>query len=159
MAERKLNCLLVGLGSHHGDDQIGWKLAEELSKLTDIPVRQAAVPADLLHWLADLEELYVCDACLGSGQAGRLHRWEYLKESQPLDDVLAGVELLRSMNTHQISLAATLSLAQQLQMLPRHIVVWGIEGMSFAAGQPISAELYARLPDLCTQLASELCHA
>lgn len=159
MADLKPKCLLVGLGSYHGDDQIGWTLAEKLSKQTGIPCRQAAVPADLLHCLADLDELFVCDACQGSGRPGKLHRWEYRHASQPLDELLSGVELLRSMNTHQISLSATLSLAHRLQILPHRVVVWGIEGVSFAPGQPISTDLQAQLPGLSSQLASELSHA
>lgn len=151
--------LIIGLGSYHGDDQIGWKLAEALSHQADIPFRLAAIPADLLHWISDVDELYVCDACQCSGPPGTLHRWKYQSGVQPFDAAIAGIERLHSVNTHQVSLPATLSLARSLQLLPRHIVVWGIEGKSFLAGEPVSAELTALLPELASQLASELCHA
>ncbi|HQR05200.1 MAG TPA: hydrogenase maturation protease [Gemmatales bacterium] len=159
MADHKPSRLLVGLGSHHGDDQVGWRLVEELGNLTEVPIRQAAVPADLLHWLTGIDELYVCDACQGSGQPGKLHRWEYQSSQQALDDILPGVETLRSVNTHQLGLAATLSLARGLHILPRQIVVWGIEGKRFEAGLPISAELAELLPGIIRQLANELDHA
>jgi len=147
------------LGSHHGDDQVGWSLVEELGNLIDVPFRQTAVPADLLHWLAGIDELFICDACQGSGEPGKLHRWEYQSNHQALDDILPGVETLRSVNTHQLSLGATLSLARSLKMLPSRIVVWGIEGKSFQAGQPISTELADQLPELIHQLVDELHHA
>ena len=159
MVDRKPTRLLVGLGSYHGDDQVGWKLVEELGKQSGTSMRQAAIPADLLDWLSSIDELYICDACQGTGEPGNLHRWEYQSNHQALDDFLPGVETLRSVNTHQLSLAATLSLARSLQMLPRRIVVWGIEGKRFEPGQPISAELADLLPGLISQLARELDHA
>lgn len=159
MPEIKPQRLIIGLGSHHGDDQIGWKLAEELGRLTDIPFRQAAVPADILLWLAGIDELYICDACQNAGQPGKLHKWTYQSDQHQLDEALADLESLHSINTHQMSLAATLNLGQRLKMLPPFIVIWAIEGAAFSVGQSVTDELKDQLPDLVNRLAGVLHHA
>lgn len=159
MADHATHSLLVGLGSHHGDDQVGWLLADALSRKTNILCRQAAVPADLLHWLDGIDNLYLCDACQGAGPIGKLHRWEYRSPAQSLDDILPGIESLRSVNTHQLSLAAVLSLACSLHLLPGRIVVWAIEGGNLSAGQQLSIEMTNQLPQLISQLANEFHHA
>ncbi|MBL8822343.1 MAG: hydrogenase maturation protease [Planctomycetia bacterium] len=151
--------LLIGLGSHHGDDQVGWKLAEDLGRLADLPFRQAAIPAGLLHWLNGVDQLYVFDACQSGGTPGQVYRWQCGAHGQFLEGIIPGVKSLRSMNTHQLSLPDTLSLAHRLEMLPRRVVIWGIEGKSFETGQPLSSEITALLPDILRQLASELDHA
>ncbi len=151
--------LLVGLGSHHGDDQVGWLLVEALGKHTSFPVRLAAVPADLIHWLDGVDELFLCDACQGTKSIGSLHRWEYRAESQPLEGTLKNVEVLRSTSSHHLSLAAVLELAQSLGLLPERVVIWAIEGRCFGAGQMVSEELTRQLPELVNQFVSEFTHA
>lgn len=151
--------LLVGLGSHHGDDQAGWQLVEAISRHSSIPTRKAAIPADLLHWIEGVDELYLCDACRSTGYAGSLHRWEYRSESQPLQNILKDVEILRSSSSHHLSLAGVLEWAQSLGILPKRVVIWAIEGRNFAAGQVLSEELFRQMPTLIEQLVSELADA
>lgn len=163
MPEQSKQRLLVGLGSHHGDDQVGWRLVEELSKLVSVPSRQAVVPADLLHWLGGIDELYLYDACQGSGPVGGLHRWEYRDKAGGFEDILkdlaVGGVTLRSTSSHQLSLMEVLRLALSLNMLPRCLVIWGVEGNCFDAGQPVSEELSRQLPEIVNQLASDFTHA
>ena len=44
--------LVVGVGSHHGDDQAGWLVADLLaaSASEDVAVRKAKTPAEILDW-------------------------------------------------------------------------------------------------------------
>lgn len=151
--------LFVGLGSYHGDDQLGWQLAEQLEKLQLLPVRQAAVPPDLLHWLESVEELFICDACVGTGHVGALHRWEVREEVSGKGGLLQGVVSLRSSSSHHLGLVPVLELARQLGILPRRVIIWAVEADSFNAGQPISAELSARLPVIVKQMVDEISHA
>jgi hydrogenase maturation protease len=60
--------LIVGIGSPHGDDQIGWRIAEALMAEHRVGwiIRTARSPTDLLAWLDDkVERLVICDACDG----------------------------------------------------------------------------------------------
>lgn len=144
--------LFIGLGSFHGDDHVGWKVAESLEARGLIAVRQASVPADLLHWLDGVEELYLCDACQGIGHAGTLH---HLPWQSGFSQVLS----LRSSNSHQVSLPAVLQVAESLGILPRQVVLFAIEGQHFGAGEPLSPALEARLPGVVDHITSELAHA
>lgn len=73
--------LFVGLGSHHGDDQIGWLVADRLATERDLPssvaIRKAAIPLDLLDWLEGVDCLHVCDASQSAASSGKLQRWDW----------------------------------------------------------------------------------
>ena len=52
--------LLAGVGSPHGDDQIGWEVAQHVQQRlpeNDFSVRLARAPCDVLHWLDGVERL------------------------------------------------------------------------------------------------------
>jgi hydrogenase maturation protease len=114
--------LVVGLGSHHGDDQVGWRVAERLAERVDADyhVKVARTPSALLAWLHEgvCERLVLCDACNGAGTPGSVHRWRWPS------DVLA-LETCRS--SHDLSLVEVLALAARLNRLPKHVWIWGVE--------------------------------
>lgn len=134
--------LYVGIGSPHGDDQVGWLVMEELKKhVAKEQCRQARTPAQLLDWLEDLDELVVCDGLQSTGPAAEVRFWEW-----PAPD-LAGVQFQGS---HDLSLCAALELAEQLGRLPAKVRIWGVriesarptEGISTRVAE--SASLVAR---------------
>lgn len=115
----------VGVGSPHGDDRAGWWLAQRLNDVgrpeigpPAVSIASVASPIDLLESLERVERLDVCDAFVGNGPPGRLYRWQW-PESE--------IQHTRFVGSHDISLAATLALAQNLGMLPDEVVVWGID--------------------------------
>jgi hydrogenase maturation protease len=113
--------LIVGIGSPHGDDQSGWLVARQLAKSIghqDVTVQIADTPARLLDWVDCDVRLFVCDACRGSGQPGSLRRWTW-PDLPCLPDGGGG--------THDLGLAQTLGIADQLGKLPRQVIVWTIE--------------------------------
>ena len=71
---------VAGLGSHHGDDQAGWLVIDELFRRGYPAQRLARLrhPADLLDVMDGGESLVICDACTGNGEIGaiRRFRWE-----------------------------------------------------------------------------------
>lgn len=146
--------LFVGLGSFHGDDQVGWSIAELLHQAEVVPVRSAIVPADLLHWLDGLDELILCDACIGQSDAGTVHRLVW-QQGKGFSEVMQ----LRSSNSHQLSVPEVLHLAESLGVLPAKVVVYAVEARDFGEGQPLSSELQKVLPAIIQQLVRELTHA
>jgi hypothetical protein len=58
-AESKPRTLFAGTGSPHGDDRIGWLIADALDKLVppDVEVRLASTPSHLLDWLDEFDRL------------------------------------------------------------------------------------------------------
>jgi len=111
--------LIAGLGSPHGDDEIGWLVVDELRRLEPgWNIARLATPAELLDRLEDVNRLIVCDACQGSGPVGSFHAWRW-----PSPELM----LAHFAGTHDLGLVAALELAQVLGRLPPEVWVWGIE--------------------------------
>jgi hydrogenase maturation protease len=142
--------LVVGIGSPHGDDQAGWRLAERLAIAFDqdnVVVRKAKSPSELLDWLDGIERLIVCDACRGLGRVGEIKRWTW-----PASEL----QQASWSGTHDLSLPAVLQLADRLGRLPPTVVVWSVEGASVEALGAMSSHVAAALPNLADQIANEV---
>jgi hydrogenase maturation protease len=156
--------LFVGVGSPHGDDQIGWHVADALSKverLTNrVTIRKAGVPLDLVDWLEGVEFLGLCDAAESSSPVGSLMRWEW-DDGQygSLSELLPTLLRFRSQSSHDFDLPNVLDLAARLHRLPPRIVVWTISAKQFEPGSAISKSLQTRIAALRDQIVAELCHA
>lgn len=142
--------LIVGIGSPHGDDQLGWRLADQLADALsreslprEIEVRLARSPSKLSDWLAGVTRLIVCDACHGLGQPGDWRRFEW-----PTDDLA----LLKTTGSHDLSLPDVLRLADQLGRLPPDVVIWAIEAKEATPGQPLSPEVATAIPRVVEQI-------
>jgi len=111
--------LIAGVGSPHGDDEIGWLVVDELRRLEPSwNIVRLATPAELLDRLEGVERLIVCDACQGSGPVGSFHTWRWPS---------AELMLLRFAGTHDLGLVAALEWARVLGRLPPEVLVWGVE--------------------------------
>ncbi len=112
--------LVVGIGSPHGSDRVGWDLADFLEQVLPAPwvVRQARVPTDLFDWIEGCSRLHVLDACPLIQQLGQVHRLEW-----PDHRILES----RTATSHDYDLPQVLQLAQRLGQLPPQVVVWAIE--------------------------------
>ena len=142
--------LICGLGSAHGDDQIGWRVAEKLAKIVvgdDIIIRAVRSPIELLDWLAGVDRLIVCDACQRIGLPGTIHRWQW-------PDVPH--RRLRSAGTHDLDLAAVLALAEPLGLLPAEVIIWGIEAAVYLPGSPLTASLAEAVSRVAETISCDL---
>lgn len=155
--------LFVGLGSAHGDDQIGWQVSQALASQNTaefgIAIRKAASPSDILDWIAEIERLHVVDACVAADPIGTVHRFEYDRSPGDNQKVLPELQRLRSNSTHQLSLAAALDLAATLGQLPSQVVVHAVCGRNFQPGAAVSSTLEEKLPEIATSIWSELTNA
>ncbi|MFM9959610.1 MAG: hydrogenase maturation protease [Planctomycetaceae bacterium] len=142
------SCLLVGLGSPHGDDQAGWLVASELQRRLSgqpdlLACRLAKSPSDLLDWLDDVTHLIVCDSCESPTQLGELRLWHW-----PADRFVR----TRSSSSHQLGLPDVLDLAKNLGRLPPRVEIWTIGGSSFSP----ETEPSPLVKSACQQLALHL---
>jgi hydrogenase maturation protease len=111
--------LVVGLGSHHGADAIGWLTARALKRLdSKLSVAEVASATDLLDMMQQQGRLILCDGCQGAGEPGSAHRWHWPHFA---------LRPRRPSGTHDLTLEDVLRLAEMLLRLPRHIDLWGIE--------------------------------
>lgn len=144
--------LFVGIGSDHGDDCVGWLVADELIKLgtRSTIVRRAKSPIDLLDWLDGIRCLGICDACRGAGPVGRWRRWTWPN---------LNASFVRPSGTHEYGLIDTLTLGARLGLLPAEVMLWGIEIASDQPGDQLTAEIREAIQQVASDVTvAFLCH-
>jgi hydrogenase maturation protease len=148
---RPSKTLIVGIGSPHGDDQIGWAVVQRLADRLPPGARAQVVrqPAELLDGLNDVELLVVCDACHSGGavEPGTLSRWTWPTEA---------LVVPRRSGSHDFSLPYVLMLAQRLGKLPPRVVVWGIELGVVGPNQLPRRDLLSALPAIVQTILEDL---
>lgn len=130
--------LLVGIGSGHGDDSIGWRVAQAI--LARWPgrfrVTIPSTPIGLIDQLDGVERLFVCDAFVREddvddsqsesagecettdvGRCGLVRRWRWPD---------AAIDQTSFSGTHDLSLVAVLRLAESIRRLPAEVHIIGI---------------------------------
>jgi hydrogenase maturation protease len=141
-------CVVVGIGSPHGDDAIGWRVLEELRsvRLPDCALVRARTPVDALDHLDNVAVLHLIDACYGTN-AGTLHRWIWPSE-----------DLIRYgwTTSHDVDLVGAIQLADQLNLLPPTTIVWGIESDAFQPATGISEPIQSGVMNLVSRLRAEI---
>jgi sulfhydrogenase subunit alpha len=116
--------LVVGVGSPHGSDALGWKVVNQL-KQDDVLSHQAGLRflcldrpgTRLLEAMRDEERVILVDAISGSGKKGALVRMEG-REILAQDDRLS---------SHDLGLASTIQIGGSLDRLPPHLILLGLE--------------------------------
>ena len=136
---------VVGLGSPHGDDQIGWRVAEEIGGrlAPEVDVRCLSVPIDLSHALDGYQRAVLIDACRHYGNSPRIARWLWPSPE---------IALIRASGTHAFGLPETLAMMERLGCLPGEVIIWGIAGENFAPGAALSQALLLAIPKFVEQI-------
>jgi hydrogenase maturation protease len=144
--------LLVGLGSSHGDDAVGWRIADRMASaaLPGVCVRRANTPLDLLDWLAGLDCLVVCDACESLDAVGTVYDWRW---------PTGAIEPRPGGGSHAVDLVPVLQLAERLGRLPADVRIYAVAGKQFQPGEALSPALEAGLPAIVDRLIGDLRHA
>lgn len=156
--------LFVGIGSPHGDDRIGWVVADDLARFArcgsigegsvagpPVPaIRKASSPADLLDWLDDIDRLVVCDACRANGPPGTVSRWVWPEPP---------IEREHPSGTHQLGLASVLDLASVLGRLPGETVIWGVHIESLEQRPDLSDAVATALAGMVKRIWGDLTRA
>lgn len=111
--------VVIGIGSAHGEDAIGWRAVEMLreSGIPDVQWIVARNPLEILDRCDGVSCLHLVDGCVGP-KVGRVHRMTW-------PDVQIDQE--RWTTSHGTDLAGVLQLGAELGMLPRSITLWAIE--------------------------------
>ena len=125
---------VVGLGSHHGDDQAGWLIISRLRQLGYPSSSLASVqhPAELLDVVDPKQNLVICDACLGDGAPGAIDCFSW-----PADQL----DSLRGSTSHDLTLGEVMDLGLQLDCLPQQAQIWTVKAESWSAGSGPSSEV------------------
>lgn len=157
MAER---VLVIGVGNElRGDDGAGIAVARQvrarglkpgvLGPKPGVDVREhEGEPTALLEIWHGADAVVLVDAVRSGAPPGTIHRFEL--RGAPLPARWSG-----SSSTHAFALAEAIELARSLHRLPGRLVVFGVEGRTFAAGAELSPEVRRVLPAVADAVGHE----
>jgi hydrogenase maturation protease len=143
---------LIGIGNRfRRDDAAGLEVVRRL-RLAHPPgvilIEQEGEPASLIESWSTADEAVVVDGISSGSAAGRLHRFDVTDAPLPTE--------IFNPSTHAMGLSEAIELARELDRLPGRLVVYGIEGESFDAGEGLSPPVQKTVEKLVLDLYHEL---
>lgn len=135
--------MIIGVGNRfRGDDAAGLAVAGRLrGSLLE------GDPATLLETWKDCDRVVLIDAVSSGAAPGTIHRFE--AEKGPLPSTL-----FRG-STHAFGVPDAIELARALKRLPQSLIVYGIEGKNFEAGEELSPEVVRAIDRLVERIEAE----
>jgi hydrogenase maturation protease len=103
---------------------------------------------DLLELWRHADALVLIDAVRSGGAPGEVHRID--ASSSPIP-----ARFSRS-SSHAISAAEAIELGRALGRLPSTVVVYGVEAVRFAAGEPLSPAVEAAVQEAADAVSAEV---
>jgi len=133
--------IVIGLGNpDRGDDAVGIQVARQVAaERLDVLALEFDDPSEALDAWDPEDTVIVADAVSSGGQPGHVHVVDVLEQKLPAGNWSAG-------GTHALGLAAVVELARSLDLLPKRLVVVGVEAGRFAHGAPLSEAVQAAVP-------------
>jgi hydrogenase maturation protease len=129
--------LIVGVGNiYRSDDGIGISVLYRLRERLPSAIRTRELTGEgtaLLEVWKEANWVIVVDAVQSGAPPGTIHRLDAHSEEIP--------KRLFPYSTHAFSVAEAVELARALDLLPRRLLLYGIEGRTFAAGIGLSREV------------------
>ena len=144
---------VIGVGNkHHRDDAAGLEVARRL-RLAHPPgvvvkEQEEGETASLIEAWSGADEALVIDVISSGSDPGTLHRYEVNEEPLPAK--------LFNPSTGAPGLADAVELARELGRLPGRLVIYGIEGKRFDAGEGLTPAVQQVVADLVMDLYHEL---
>jgi hydrogenase maturation protease len=143
---------LIGIGNRfRRDDAAGLEVVRRL-RLTHPPgvvlIEEEGEPASLIESWSTADEALVVDGISSGSEPGRLHRFDVTDAPLPAE--------IFNPSTHSMGLPEAVELARELDRLPRRLVVYGIEGQTFEAGEGLSDPVQKTVEKLVLDLYHEL---
>jgi len=140
---------VIGVGNAwRGDDAAGLVVAR---RLRDRGVNAVAIdgePVAIMDAWEGAEAVCVVDAVSSGAAPGAVHRVDVTEAELPH-------ELTRT-SSHAFGLAESIELARALGRMPARLVVYGIEGASFAAGVGLSPAVESAVGEVVAALREEV---
>lgn len=144
---RRGHGIVVGVGNRDlGDDALGPAVCDRVCALAphlDTWVVEADPSVLAVTWRRD-DRVVLVDAVVTGAPPGTLHRLGP-------DDLATAHEL----STHGLGAADTIRISELLGTLPSHLWILGVEGLTFAFGEPMDPAVARAVPDVA-ELAVDL---
>jgi hydrogenase maturation protease len=146
--------VIIGIGTpYRGDDAVGHVVASRLAKELGAQTRirlllEHGDGSRLLAAWKSAEVVVLIGATLSGAEPGTLYRIDAM--SQPL------VSAWWRCATPAFGVAEAIELARRLHELPARLLVYGIEGASFATETPLSKAVEHAIPAALSQMRHDL---
>jgi hydrogenase maturation protease len=143
--------IVIGVGNEwRSDDAAGLVVARRLREQPPAArvIEREGEPLDLIEEWSDADEAIIVDAVSSGAEPGTIHRLDAAERRLP-------AELFRG-STHAFSVAEAVELGRALERLPARLLVFGIEGSSFAAGAGLSPVVERAVTALVVELRNRL---
>ncbi|QDU98870.1 hydrogenase maturation protease [Lignipirellula cremea] len=139
---------IVGVGSPHGDDRIGWIVVNQLQANPPSACDLAIVsnPMQIFEHRPSPARMILIDACRSGARPGSITRlcWPDTR-----------IAARHSASSHGLGVWEAILLAQQLGDLQGELVLFGMEILQADPLAEVSAALMQRLPTLCNNVRAE----
>lgn len=144
--------LVIGIGNEfRRDDGVGHFIAGEIKK-NNCPgarvLEHRGEGVDLMEEWRGFETVILFDAVSSGAAPGTVRRFEIPGETVPRS--------LFCCSTHAINISDVIELAKTLDRLPKRLIVYGVEGKSFAMGPGLSPEVREAARKVVEQAAGEI---
>lgn len=143
---------VLGLGNEfRGDDGAGRVVARRLREtaLPGVAVREeSGEGAALMDAWKDADAVILVDAVQSGAAPGTIHRLDASRVPVP--------SRFFHYSTHAFSVAEAVELARALNQLPPRLIIYGVEGKDFAAGEKLSPEVAAAVDELLARVRQEI---
>ena len=151
--KRQANIVVIGIGNRYrGDDCAGIITAEKISELTGdtvmVLVQDGEAARLIQSWNYD-DRVILIDTTVSGRDSGTVSRFDALDSPLPAKE-------FRHSSTHSFSISDAVELARALNMLPRSLVIYGIEGKNFENGTGMSGEVRSGLENAVAAVISEI---
>lgn len=146
---KDMGTVVAGVGSPHGDDQVGWWLVDMLRRRPELPARFVKIydPTQLVDHLTSCERLMIIDGCRTGAPIGTITRLKWPDER---------IAEQHSHSTHGMGVCDALLLAARLGRMPECVEIFGVEIGQWEPGGRPSWEVLLVLPDLEDLVVDEL---
>jgi hydrogenase maturation protease len=141
--------MVIGVGNAlRGDDAAGLQVVARIGDEPGIGRRgHGGEPIELLDMWEGVDAVVIVDTIRSGAAVGTIHRIDASAERVPLT--------LRRASSHTIGLGEAIELARTLGRLPERVIVYGVEGARFAAGDELSEELAPAIDSLVDEVLRE----
>lgn len=142
--------IVIGVGNAlRGDDAAGLHAARRLRERGLDNVREASgETASLMELWQGAEAVLLVDAAQSGAAAGSVSRFDVSEQALPA--------AFLHCSTHAFGVAEAVELARSLGTLPPRVIVFGIEGVGFDHGAPLSAEAERGVTEAAKRIEAEL---
>ena len=145
--------VVVGVGNpYRGDDGAGPAVAERVRARRPAGVEVVTCEQEasrVIDAIEGCDAAVLVDASASGAAPGTIHRFDASDEAVP-------ARSLRS-STHAFGVGEAVELARALGKLPGVVVVYGVEGQEFAAGEGLSPAVAAAIDPAAEAVLGEPC--